>query len=115
MARSFPCADSALNLTRRFQARLKSQPEPLHDIEETLQRATIRWPSVVKKRWKLSSRHAPSAVRRRTQAVPCTRITNKFKEARQAVRNSGPAVYLTSGGPVRPVARYGDKLDDRFK
>jgi hypothetical protein len=33
-------ADSVPNLTRRFQARLKSQPELLNDVEEILRRAT---------------------------------------------------------------------------
>jgi hypothetical protein len=33
-------ADSVPNLTHRFQARLKSQPELLNDVEEILRRAT---------------------------------------------------------------------------
>jgi hypothetical protein len=33
-------ADSVTNLTRRFQARLKSQPQLLQDVEEILRRAT---------------------------------------------------------------------------
>ena len=56
-------ADSVPNLTRRFQAQLKSQPELLNDLAEILRRAT----TVVADR-RQTTPETPKAKRRQAQS-----------------------------------------------
>jgi len=62
-------ADSVPNLTRRFQAQLKSQPELLNDVEEILRRAT----TVVADR-RQTTLETPRAKRRQGQSNTKTKV-----------------------------------------
>jgi hypothetical protein len=67
-------ADSVPNLTRRFQAQLKSQPELLNDVEQILRRAT----TVVADR-RERALETPNAKRRQGQSKTKKRLTPRTK------------------------------------
>jgi hypothetical protein len=113
-AASGPQGWSEVAGTRRCAVRRRAQTARCTLKTNTLQEA---WQTVRKGRTGVFSKVAGTlrcAVRRRTQTARCTRKTNTLKETRQTVRISGPGVYLILRDWVRKVARYENKLDDRF-